>query len=79
MTDQAILDFWRVAERSDPRPTNPILSKKKQTADEMAFKYGYPMVVVDLGNEAYEIYPKSVAVKWDRKWVYGTKDGTEVQ
>ena len=44
--------------------SNPILSKKKQIADEMALRDGKTYVVVNMGNGAYEIYPKSVAVKW---------------
>lgn len=71
--NQAILDFWRVAEKSEPKPVNPILSKKKQTAEHMALTIGKPMVVVDMGNGAYEIYPKSVAVKCGREWEYDTE------
>ena len=70
---QAIADFWRVAEKNEPKPENTILSKKKQTADDMALRDNKPMVVVNMGNGAYEIYPKSVAVKWGREWEYDTE------
>lgn len=67
-TDQAVLDFFH-----EPKPSNPMLSKKKQTANDMALRDGKPMVVVNMGNGAYEIYPKSVAVQWKKKWVYDTE------
>lgn len=67
-TDQSVLDFFH-----EPIAINPMFSKKKQTANDMALRDGKPMVVVNMGNGAYEIYPKSVAIKWEKEWVYDTE------
>lgn len=76
MTEQAILDFYRVTAFHEPKPADLMLSKKKEAANSMALRDGKPYVVISIGHGAYEIYPKSVAEKWERKWVYesGTED-----
>lgn len=75
--DQAVLDFLRVAEYVEKKLlSNSMLSKKKQTADEMALKFGYSMVVVGMKNGSYEIYPKSVAIQSKRMYLYETDGKT---
>jgi hypothetical protein len=63
--DQPVLELFH-----EPKPYNPILSKKKKTANDMALRDNKPMVVVSMGHGSYEIYPKSIAEKWEKPWVY---------
>lgn len=73
-TDQSILDFYQEPECNGMMPVKQVPNKKIETAHKMALDNGKPMVVVDMGNGAYEIYPKSVAVKWEKEWEYDTEE-----
>ena len=66
---QAILDFYRVADKSN-KPSK--LEYWSERARILASKLGYPVVVINMRNGAYELYPKSIADKWGREWDYCT-------
>jgi len=66
---QAILDFQRLADKVTA-PSK--LEYWSERARILASKLGYPVVVVNMRNGAYELYPKSIATKWGREWDYCT-------
>ncbi|MDF2573043.1 MAG: hypothetical protein K0R55_4647 [Sporomusa sp.] len=75
MTDQAVLDFYRVAEQAESKHnTNADLEYWQQQADNLALSQHKPMAVVNMGG-VYQVWPATIVNK-SYEILYQTGGGT---